>query len=146
MPILLDIPIPIGGGDDIKPDRHYFLKSDHRIPGNPNKSQWIIKEDKEIECFQLSLEKGYLEETIGWGILENENGQLLILGILPKQEESKIARFEDSSSTCVWHGYPADCRNIRDRPSNKLLDHWRDINLIRKSQWTRLRKGKICSP
>src|SRR5687767_3436475 len=96
-------------------DKIYLVSSAHRRK-QKNKSRWTISIDDEVECFILSQVSNWVETAKAWGLRPNRNS-LDELGVNPLEESLKLAKFVNSSSDDVWHGYPADyVRNNQDRP------------------------------
>jgi hypothetical protein len=148
MCILEDTPIPIPVAGEVEEVQilYYKVRSVHRRHGNPNKCIWTISLEAEVECFRDSALKKWLENKEGWGLKFNTQGRLEQVGVSDTKEELKIAKFVDSSSTTEWHGYPADyCSRNKDRPSLKVLEDWKDKNIISKTQMSKIKQYKKCN-
>lgn len=122
----------------------YYYKSDHRDK-SPQKSQWIIKPEKEKSCFIESHKQKWIDEGKSWGLNLN-NQKVKSLGINHDSEYLNVAVFVDSFKKNVWHGYPADFkRDKTDLPTNIILSQWRTLGYIKKSRISQAKNGKICS-
>lgn len=125
---------------------YYTINPSHRRSGNPNKSQWTITPEEEIYCFKLAVSNDWLENKIGWGIKQDQIGNLEQIGVSPLNEPLKIAKFRDDSQTNEWHGHPADYQQKQqDRPSTEILQIWRKQGIIAKHHITKIRSGKPCN-
>ncbi len=107
--------------------------------GNPNKSQWLISVDEEINCFVVTIENRWIsDDHRGWGI----SADCKVLGKTTSKNDTYIARFEeDRYALNHWHGYPADLSRNQDIPLGFILIDWKQQNYITKSQYSKIRRG-----
>jgi hypothetical protein len=125
--------------------RKYYISSQHRKKGNPNKSIWIISFEEEVNCFIQTISNTWKVKAEAWGIKLNGN-TLQVVGLNNNNEELKLAKFVDGTNTDVWHGYPADyvC-NAQDRPTTEILKYWVHQGYITKSKMKKIRQGQPCN-
>lgn len=131
---------------DLSPetDQKYIVSSAHRRK-QKDKSRWTVSLDVEVQCFIQCQRAPWVEDTTGWGIIPNGNS-LIELGVNCINEKLKIAKFVDSASTGLWHGYPADyMRKAQDRPGMLTLQAWLRNGHIQKHHLTKIRQGKTCN-
>ncbi|MDT3777058.1 hypothetical protein PJI16_05730 [Nitrospira sp. MA-1] len=126
----------------------YAPNPSHRN-GNNRKSQWIIPQTQEIDCFSKAESNGWLYQHEGWG-LHCPNGAPVFLGRLARShKETFIAKFVNSRSTrqqALWHGYPADHQNnAQDIPETEILKKWLMLNLLKAAKIRKIIKGQPCS-
>lgn len=129
---------------ETKPNK-YFISSQHRRTGNPNKSIWKISFEDEVNCFIQTISNNWKEGLEGWGIkLIGTN--LQVIGISNDNNELKLAKFVDGTNTNVWHGYPADymCK-AQDRPNTETLKFWVTEGYITKAKMNKIRQGQLCN-
>lgn len=115
---------------------------------NPQKAQWTIPVDEELDCFAITKEKNWIDEehVRGWGIIVNRNGHKVIGYVRNKGEniDVYIARFVGMRSEDVWHGYPANvAQQTSDRPAEFVLNTWRNLKYISNSEYSRIRRGRL---
>jgi len=123
----------------------YFISSQHRQLGNPNKSIWTISHEEEIDCFILSKTSKWISGSVCWGLKPIDN-RLDVIGRNSVQEDIKIAKFVDGDKKNIWHGYPADCRRKKkDIPDTEILVIWKDKGLIGKSDVRKLKQQMTCN-
>lgn len=124
-------------------DSNYIISSQHRRTGNPNKSQWIIDFEDEIQCFINTINNNWTDGFEAWG-LKIENTSLQVVGV-NNNGELKLAKFVDGTNTNVWHGYPADhMTKAQDRPTTSILKAWVDHGFISKAKMNKIRQGQLC--
>lgn len=117
----------------------------HRGKVNNNKSIWTINLVEEVDCFKKSYSSQWQLNCKGWG-LHIIQDRICVLGKNPEGENLKIAKFVDSSNDNSWHGYPADYRsNIQDRPTQHILEMWREEGIIKKHHMSKIRSGMPCN-
>ena len=143
MPYLQDIEY------DLEPTANflckYFISSQHRRVGNPNKSIWILSHEEEIGCFVFSINSGWKNQIVSWG-LSLLGTEMQIIGRNPENEELKIAKFVDGNGNNIWHGYPADyLRKSQDRPETCTLKSWVQHGYITKAKMSKIRLGQSCN-
>jgi hypothetical protein len=123
----------------------YTPSSAHRRKGNKDKSWWIISLVDEVQCFDISYRRVWVNDKEGWG-LYCKGGALIVVGHAPDGEKVKIAKFLNKNSDQYWHGYPANYKNNpQDRPPMDILFMWRDEKLIKKHHMSHIRRGKECN-
>ncbi|WP_154990421.1 hypothetical protein [Priestia megaterium] len=124
----------------------YILASHHRNKQNNNKSLWTITPAEEVESFKLMYTNNWIiEKNKGWSIhrVGYTNG---VLGLSPQNEDVQIAKFVDSSNNLQWHGYPVDYRKSRhDRPESGILKNWVDQGIIKRTDMSKILRGKGCT-
>ncbi|MBF4519119.1 hypothetical protein IRZ71_22425 [Flavobacterium sp. ANB] len=124
-------------------DSNYIISSQHRRTGNPNKSQWIIDFEDEIQCFINTINNNWKDGFEAWG-LKIENASLQVVGV-NNNGQLKLAKFVDGTNTNVWHGYPADhMTKAQDRPTTSILKDWVDQGFISKAKMNKIRQGQLC--
>ena len=123
--------------------QNYFIKSDHRNGGNGEKSQWLIPEPSEVNCFVTSHTRGWVLNQWAWG-LHLSNGKAAVLGRSPEGDELFIAKFVAGHP--AWHGYPGNYRRKKqDRPPIQVLRAWLNARHIDKTDLSRIRRSMPCS-
>jgi len=123
----------------------YIIKADHRNGGNGRKSQWVIPEPAELQCFERSHRAKWTNNNTAWG-LHPAVPPLQVLGRSVQGVDLRIARFLAAANGTTWHGFPADYRRKRqDRPAITILLLWFRAGYIRKHDISRVRSGKRCS-
>lgn len=133
---------PINVTDNI----YYIIASQHRLMTNQHKSFWIISPEGELDCFQLTISKGWYQNNRGWGLCLSTEGKLNYLGKNNISELLKIAKFIDSVPNNHWHGYPADYRRkTQDIPPIDILKEWYDEGLLEKHCISKIKAGKVCN-
>jgi hypothetical protein len=123
----------------------YIIKADHRNGGNGRKSQWVIAEPAEVQCFERSHKSNWTTTNAAWGLhLPGSSPQ--VLGRSVTGTDLKIARFLPAANGKTWHGFPADYRRKKqDRPAVTVLLLWLKAGFIRKHDISRVRSGKPCN-
>jgi len=129
----------------IKPGVHYVHKLDHRN-GAPKKSQWIIPEQEERDCFKAMHDQELFANGIGWGVYA-VNASLSQIGFgVDRLRELYIAKFVDGNSNNHWHGYPADhVSHNQDIPDSTVLMAWRNMDLLTTSKVRKILRGQPCN-
>lgn len=124
----------------------YIFSDQHRSAPNEHKSIWIIGELEEFNSFTLMYDENWIfEKYTGWSF-HRVNSNKEFLGLSPKQEQVKIAKFVDSCENGKWHGFPIDYRySVHDKPTIKILREWECKGEITKAQMRRIAQGKDCS-
>ena len=124
---------------------NYFISSQHRKKGNPNKSVWTITFNEEVSCFIQALTGNWKTEKEAWGI-KAINNILQVIGLSADEKELKFAKFVNGANTNVWHGYPADyLRKAQDRPATQVLKVWVENGYLTKSKMSKIRLGQSCT-
>lgn len=135
----IDIPI------NVDSSTQYVIIPGHRLRGYPDKSRWLISLKEEANCFAESHSKNWLLESVGWGLIVDDDAKLKILGENPQREKTKIAKFQTQNQN-LWHGYPADLkRKPKDIPVVDILKKWRQAGIIEKHHMSKLQRGVACS-
>jgi len=117
----------------------YVHNAKHRN-NTPDSGQWTISEHDERQCFALCLKNKWNDATVGWG-LYFDSGKVALLGVDKYGAPSFVAKFIDSGSSGIWHGFPKAPENI---PSPKALKDWLDSKDLRKKTLKLLSHGKSC--
>lgn len=130
---------------EIAPGVFYFNHPHHRNNW-PKKSQWSITKSEEKDCFAKTLSERWVLNGVGWGLhLVNEQVEYLGIG---KDYRTRlfVAKFVDSNSTGLWHGYPADHQNnLSDIPKEQVLKRWLDERVLPKRKIGKLSRAQRCS-
>lgn len=134
---------------EILPKIFYIHKMDHRND-SPEKSQWIITEDDERNCFKISVTFDWnTPPHSSWG-LYLENNTVQYLGHSAKKEPKScklfIAKFVDSNKDSKWHGYPANPSGHKqqDIPPVNVLNDWLKKAYLRPALIRKITQGKEC--
>jgi len=135
----------------------YINKTDHR-DGSPMKSQWLIKESEETDCFRNAYSEGWSDNSddknVYWGLFFETIEATKIVAYLgttarnePRQFRLFVAKFVNDSRNDQWHGYPADGvhHNPQDIPPQKVLRTWLTARLLPPAKISKLAKGRQCS-
>jgi hypothetical protein len=134
---IVDYPISISD------DTSYISIPKHRNKGSLY-SIWTIHIYEEVQCFIYTHRHNWIAEGNGWG-LHLVDGKPEFLGEVSSGKQSKIAKFVVNQAMGLWHGYPSDYqRNKKDRPPISILEVWRDLDLIKKADISKVRGGKSC--
>jgi hypothetical protein len=126
----------------------YKHKVDHRNQ-SPEKSQWIITEADERECFKYSFILGWSQQSCTtWGLYFKEN-KVDYLGKTATNESSFyylfIAKFVDSTKNNKWHGYPANPGGKQqDIPPESVTKEWLNKNYLSTHKIRKISKGQKC--
>lgn len=123
----------------------YRPNQEHRN-NNPNKSQWRIPIDAEVETFDYTYQQNWIDKNEGWGLhIVNKNPKNL--GVSKDLSRRLfIAKFVSANMTGVWHGYPADYRcNTQDIPNRNVLRNWGDRLLFSRAKIRKILKGQPCN-
>lgn len=125
---------------------NYSPNPEHRN-NNPCKSQWIITEKEEIECFRVAYDKGWTNERDAWGLHYSQN-TIAYLGIAENRTINLfIAKFKNDVPHNNWHGYPADYqRKPQDIPDKEILSKWITNNVLAKAKIRKIMAGQPCKP
>lgn len=123
----------------------YLNHPQHRN-NTPQKSQWRISEQEEIEAFTQSLNENWVVGDTGWGFHLGES-RLAYLGVAQNHRTPVfLAKFVDGTGTSSWHGYPADhVVNSQDRPPVCLQRSWLSSGRLAKAKIRKLAKGQPCN-
>jgi hypothetical protein len=141
MPYRQDIEIEL---QETEPSK-YFISSQHRRTGNPNKSIWTISFEEEVNCFIQTISNNWKAGFEAWGIKLNGN-TLQVVGLSNNNYELKLAKFVDGTNTDVWHGYPADhMYKSQDRPTTEILKFWVTEGYLTKAKMNKIRQGQLCN-
>lgn len=135
---------------EILPDILYIHKIDHRN-NSPEKSQWIISENDEKNCFKFSLASDWKKHPHSSWSLYLKNNTVEYLGYSAKKEPIScqlfIAKFVDSNKNNKWHGYPANPsgQKPQDIPPVCILNDWFEKKYLRLPLIRKIAKGQKCS-
>jgi hypothetical protein len=123
---------------------NYSPNPEHRNK-NPCKSQWIITEREEIQCFSVAYSKGWKNEKNAWG-LHYKQSAVTYLGVGKKQgADLFIAKFKNDVPHNNWHGYPADYQgNSQDIPDKDILNNWIANDILPKAKIRKIMAGQPC--
>ena len=132
--------ISFSNNEDVK----YSPNPQHRN-NNPCKSQWIISEGEEIECFKVAYGKGWTNDKNAWGFHYSQSN----ITYLGKGEDRTvslfIAKFKNDVPHNNWHGYPADYqRRSHDIPDTNVLNNWKNNNILPKAKIRKIMAGQPC--
>lgn len=110
----------------------------------PNKSQWDISRNDELETFSVSLSRNWNTDGSTWG-LHFVNAAPTYLGrdrdhLTPVF----IARFVAKAVPQVWHGYPINHVETNERPPEFVLQSWMREQILPKSKISKIIQGKKC--
>jgi hypothetical protein len=98
-----ELKFQIGEDDENIEIVQYSPNPQHR-DNNPNKSQWIITEGEEMNCFKTAYHKGWVTGSNAWG-LHYIQDELTYLGIgINRCTDLFIAKFKNDISHNTWHG------------------------------------------
>lgn len=113
---------------------------------SPQKSQWLILENEEVECFRIAYDKGWKNGGNAWGLYYKRD-RLDYLGIgTDRTVRLFIAKFKNDSSHNAWHGYPADHqRHQQDIPDESILRSWITNKVLAKAKIRKIGAGQPCS-
>jgi hypothetical protein len=127
----------------------YTHKVDHRN-NSPEKSQWIITEAEERECFKCFFESCFdAQERISWGLYFKDD-KIDYLGKTAQNEPNFsllfIAKFIDSTKNQKWHGYPANPggKKQQDIPHDFILKEWGNKNYLPFAKIRKIERGQKC--
>ena len=117
----------------------YYTSLGYHRDGKPKKSRWLISVDEEIHYFVEAKHNNWIsDDHRGWGI----NTVCKVLGKTQSDKETYIARFEENRHNLDhWHGYPANLECTQDIPLEFILLDWLRRKYIRKSQYSKIRRG-----
>lgn len=121
-----------------------YKSLDYHRDLNPEKAQWTISVNEEIDTFAGTKANKWIEGNRGWGIISAEKKHKIIGYVRNKGERIfvYIARFVGNTTTDEWHGYPANvARGTSDRPVDSVLREWRESKYISNSEYSRIRRG-----
>lgn len=123
----------------------YTPNPQHRN-GNPKKSQWIIIEREEVECFRMAYDKGWKNEGHVWGLYYKQNKIDYLGEGTDRSIRLFIAKFRNDLSHNTWHGYPADHqRHQQDIPDVSILHNWITNKVLAKAKIRKIGAGQPCS-
>ena len=125
----------------------YQVDNLHRN-GNPNKSQWTVKTEIELQIFTFGLLNEWCNtsQDVIWSIPKHSQ-QLTSIGTERAIKGSSteclyIAKYTgDSNGT--WHGYPVSNKSQPDHPPQEIVNQWIQTNHIDKSFFSRWVRGKL---
>lgn len=139
-----ELKLQIGEDEENTETIQYSPNPQHR-DNNPNKSQWIITEDEEMNCFKTAYSKGWVIGNNAWSLHYIQN-ELTYLGIgVDRSTNLFIAKFKNDISHSTWHGYPADYQqNAQDVPGTDILRDWIKCNVLPKAKISKIMKGQPC--
>lgn len=121
---------------------NYTCHPDHRND-NPNKSQWTIAEAAESQVFASSYRSNWSQGRCYWGF-HRPDGWVEYCGIAQNRADRLfLAKFVDTNSTGLWHGYPADQRT--ERPGCLMIRMWLDSAVLPAPKLRKILKGQPCS-
>jgi len=123
----------------------YFISPLHRTNRNPDKSKWSISTTDELKCFKNTYLNSWFLEDKGWGLILDSDNNIMILGHTSSNERSQIARFENGNRNNVWHGYPWDRKENKDKPAESILKIWVSKGYIDKSKMAKIRRCQLCN-
>ncbi len=131
----------------ILPEVYYIHKADHRN-GSYQKSQWIVSEPAERQCFSRAYTSWHSAKFICWG-LHFESDKVAYLGVSKSlggtARKLFMAKFIDGNGNSKWHGYPADyVLNQQDIPPDEVLNLWFQAKYLRLAAIRKLSKGQKC--
>jgi hypothetical protein len=123
---------------------NYLIHPHHR-DGTLIKSQWIINESEEVECFKKSINNNWNYQNCCWG-LYFENSKIAYLGLSAKNRKKIfIAKFINNDSN-DWHGYPIDPQyNNADIPNTSVLNIWLTSDYLTAAKIRKISRGQSCS-
>lgn len=124
----------------------YGQHPDHRN-NTRKKSQWIISNNEETQCFRrtnLKKNKWFLNNA-GWGLHLNQ-GTAVNLGVAQDHKTLVFfAKFVTAHGTGNWHGYPADHqKNHADIPPNFIAKVWITRKYLKRAKVRKLLLGQPC--
>lgn len=140
-------------GNFIKKNRNphmpYIPNPQHRNTAFAfQKSQWIVAEPIEIECYDTAQKNKWSYNNSLWGIYWDEQEKKVIeIGIAPPPISCNVhmAKFVCDSHN-NWHGYPvAHWRAPFDRPDTNVLRMWLDNGYITAPKMSKIIRGKKCA-
>lgn len=125
-------------------NKQYRINEQHRN-NNPNKSQWIIDHNIELEIFEGCIQHKWLSscEKYAYGLL------------IRSQKPDKIGKTATSSSSpqelyiakfcCdqnIWHGFPCgDKGDDFEKISDETIINWRENKYFSKKTLSKINKG-----
>ena len=123
----------------------YCFNTQHR-DGNPNKSQWTIDTDQEIDVFCCMADHGWGFQDNGWSLFIKEDSSIDYLGFIQSRKAKVfIAKFVVDTNHNAWHGYPADYQvRAQDVPHKDILRKWKDENYLTKAKMRKIMMGQPC--
>ena len=129
----------------IEPGVTYGVHPHHRNR-SPQKSQWDISRDQELDVFVNARDQHWLSKDLGWG-LHIVRARVAYLG--KAQDRTRrlfMAKFVDGNRDQKWHGYPADHqRRPSDIPPAPILRDWMNSSLLRRAVVRKVLRGQPCS-
>lgn len=118
----------------------FYVHTEKHRNGTPGAGRWTISEDEERTCFSGALSAKWIGDVEGWG-LHIGSGTADYLGVDRYEALSFVAKFIDSGSTGVWHGFP---KAPSDIPNPKALSAWLQERFLRKKTVKLLAQGRPC--
>lgn len=104
-------------------------------------TQWVVSEWEEIKLFAMAKTYDWACPKGALWAIEKKDGVIVELGRTDK-DAAYLAKYVTNINN-EWHGYPVTPLRQADRPPTKILDAWRNADLITKSQQGRIVKGKF---
>lgn len=122
----------------------YIISAAHRRKSS-QKSRWTINTNEEMTCFSNSMINTWKQDFNAWGLhIINNTPNILGKGI--NNEDLKVAKFVDGNQNNIWHGYPANIlANKQDIPPISILQLWKKLNYINKSDIKKIRQQLPCN-
>ena len=106
----------------------------------PDAGRWTISEIQERDSFSNALAAGWVGSIEGWG-LHIVSGIAAYLGFDRHNALSFVAKFIDTGSTGIWHGFP---KAPSDVPDPSTLNSWLQNATLRKKTIKLLALGRPC--
>ncbi len=104
-------------------------------------TQWVVSEWEEIKLFAMAKAYDWACPKGALWAMEKNEGVIVELGRTDK-DAAYMAKYVTNIND-EWHGYPVTPFRQADRPPTKILDAWRNAELITKSQQGRIVKGRF---
>lgn len=138
------LPVPVAVGDEhislnfSSGSYTYSLSNRHRGPASDKKSTWTVNTTIEVELFEESMQKSYINNQLSWNIHST------YIGHDKDGSNVKLARFDSRNATNnEWHGYPVNySKDPNNRPSKDILIEWVNRSIITKSEKIKILCGK----
>lgn len=123
---------------------NYLIHPHHRNR-NPEKSQWTVTHQEELQSFTRALAAEWTVDSFGWGV-HVVNGVASYLGIaVDKTTSLIIAKFIKDGVMNQWHGYPANhVENQQDIPPESVVNKWLNEGVLPTAKISKISKGKKC--
>ena len=138
------LPVPVAVGDEHIPlnfssgSYTYSLSNRHRGRASDKKSTWTVNTTIEVELFEESMQKSYINNQLSWNIHST------YIGHDKDGSNVKLARFDSRNATNnEWHGYPVDySKDPNNRPSKEILNEWVKRSIITNSEMIKILSGR----